>query len=171
MGYRIDSSYDLRPVMFTPDEVEAVMFGLRMAAAFAGPDLLPHTQSALARITLALPEGRRGETENLSQLLRALGAARVDSILVGGVAAAAHGSARLTQDVDVVYRRDADNFERLVAALGKTRPYLRGAHAFGVECRVLDLPTLIATKRAAGRPKDFEAIAELEILRDRDKPR
>jgi hypothetical protein len=38
---------------------------------------------------------------------------------------------------------------------------------FGVTCQVLDLPTLIATKRAAGRPKDFEAIAELEILRER----
>lgn len=28
----------------------------------------------------------------------------------------------------------------------------------------LDLPTLIKVKRAAGRPKDFEAIAELEAL-------
>lgn len=39
------------------------------------------------------------------------------------------------------------------------------AEVFGVKCRVLDLETLIATKRAAGRPKDFEAIAELELLR------
>ena len=49
--------------MFTPDEVEAVVLGLRMVASFGGPDLLPHTQSALARITLALPEARRGEME------------------------------------------------------------------------------------------------------------
>ncbi len=34
----------------------------------------------------------------------------------------------------------------------------------GVECKVLDLPTLIRVKRAAGRPKDFEAIAELERI-------
>jgi hypothetical protein len=32
---------------------------------------------------------------------------------------------------------------------------------------VLDLDALIRVKRAAGRPKDFEAIAELESLRDR----
>src|SRR4051794_29008015 len=32
---------------------------------------------------------------------------------------------------------------------------------FGIECRCLDLPTLIQVKRAAGRPKDQEAIAEL----------
>lgn len=35
---------------------------------------------------------------------------------------------------------------------------------FGTHCRCLDLPTLIETKRAAGRPKDFEAIAELEVI-------
>ena len=38
-------------------------------------------------------------------LLRALHAEGVDFILVGGVAARAHGSARLTQDLDIVYRR------------------------------------------------------------------
>jgi predicted nucleotidyltransferase len=35
---------------------------------------------------------------------------------------------------------------------------------FGIRCRCLDLPALIQTKRAAGRPKDLEAIAELEII-------
>ena len=32
---------------------------------------------------------------------------------------------------------------------------------FGLTCMVLDLEMLIEAKRAAGRPKDFEAIAEL----------
>ncbi|TAK82760.1 MAG: hypothetical protein EPO20_20380 [Betaproteobacteria bacterium] len=35
---------------------------------------------------------------------------------------------------------------------------------FGARCRCLDLPTLIAAKVAAGRPKDLEAIAELRAL-------
>ena len=35
---------------------------------------------------------------------------------------------------------------------------------FGRNVLVLDLPTLIRSKRAAGRPKDLEAIAELEAL-------
>ena len=38
---------------------------------------------------------------------------------------------------------------------------------YGIRCRCLDLNTLIRTKRAAGRPKDFEAIAELEIIQDK----
>ena len=35
---------------------------------------------------------------------------------------------------------------------------------FGVDCLCLDLPALIRAKRAAGRPKDLEAIAELETI-------
>ena len=38
--------------------------------------------------------------------------------------------------------------------------------AFGTAFRVLDLPTLIKAKRATGRPKDREALLELELLRD-----
>ncbi|MSV34581.1 MAG: hypothetical protein EXQ47_03150 [Bryobacterales bacterium] len=143
--------------------------------------------------------------------------AGVDYILVGGVAAAAHGSVRATQDVDIVYRREPENLKRLVNALGALQPYLRGAppglpfrfdtetlaqglnftlttslgwiallgeiagggkfedlapHAltvevFGVKCLILDLPSLIQTKRAMGRAKDLEAVAELEVIRER----
>jgi hypothetical protein len=40
------------------------------------------------------------------------------------------------------------------------------AEVFGVGCKFLDLDSLIAAKRAAGRPKDFEALAELEVIRE-----
>lgn len=36
--------------------------------------------------------------------------------------------------------------------------------AFGFECRCVNLDRLIQLKRAAGRPKDLEAIAELQAL-------
>ncbi|MCY4074296.1 MAG: hypothetical protein OXH04_02560 [Acidobacteria bacterium] len=38
--------------------------------------------------------------------------------------------------------------------------------AFGVTCRCVTLERLIRLKRAAGRVKDLEAVAELELLRD-----
>ena len=41
--------------------------------------------------------------------------------------------------------------------------------AFGVSCRVVTLELLIQLKRAAGRPKDFEAIAELQLLLDEQR--
>jgi hypothetical protein len=50
-------------------------------------------------------------------------------ILVGGAAANVHGSARLTQNVDIVYRRTGDNVGRLAAALAPFATYLRGAPA------------------------------------------
>ena len=84
---------------------------------------------------------------DLQGLLRALAAGEVEYILIGGAAGIAHGSARLTLDVDIVYRRTTAILD-----------------AFGVECRGLSLTTLIKAKRAAGRPKDFEAIAELEAI-------
>lgn len=37
---------------------------------------------------------------------------------------------------------------------------------FDTLCRCLSLPQLIRVKRAAGRPKDLEAIAELEAIEE-----
>jgi hypothetical protein len=41
--------------------------------------------------------------------------------------------------------------------------------AFGVKFRCVDLPTLINLKRAAGRPKDLESLAELQSLLEEEK--
>lgn len=154
---------------------------------------------------------------DFESLLGTLQRAGVEFIIVGGVAATIHGSARLTQDLDVVYRRTPKNIAALVGAIQAIEPYLRGAppglpfrfdvatvrqglnftlstslgpldllgeiaggggyeqlrqHTievtlFGANCDCLDLPTLLAVKRAAGRPKDLEAVAELETLHSR----
>lgn len=47
---------------------------------------------------------------------------------------------------------------------GELLPHSLEIELFGLACRCLDLPTLIQTKRAAGRPRDLEVIAELEAL-------
>lgn len=150
------------------------------------------------------------------RLLETLARGGVRFILVGGAAATAHGSARLTADLDVVYARDVENVRRLVASLAPFEPYLRGAppglpfrwaeetllagvnftlttslgpidllgeitgggryedllqgsvllSVFGFECRCLSLEQLIRVKRAAGRPRDLETVAELEAIRE-----
>jgi hypothetical protein len=45
-------------------------------------------------------------------------------------------------------------------------PHTIGLRVFDHDIVCLGLDKLIQVKRAAGRPKDFEAIAELEVLRD-----
>ena len=147
-------------------------------------------------------------------LLRLLSVNKVEFIIVGGAAATAHGSARLTLDLDVVYKRSSENIARIVNALKPIQPYLRGAPAglpfdwsvetiakglnftlittlgaldllgeivggggydqlfpetidveiAGVNCRCLNLERLIKVKRAAGRPKDLETVAELQQI-------
>ncbi len=148
------------------------------------------------------------------ELIRLLAGAGVEFIIIGGAAATAHGSARLTEDLDIVYRRETDNVKRLVQTLAPLQPYLRGAQPglpfsldeetvwsglnftlttalgfldlfgeitlggnyeellpysvrlplFGVEIQLISLQRLIDVKRSAGRPKDFEVIAELEAI-------
>jgi len=153
---------------------------------------------------------------DFERILDALHTAEVSFVIIGGVAATVHGSARLTSDIDVVYERSRPNIERLVEALSPLRPYLRGAppglpfrfdvetllrglnftlttdagpvdvlgeiagigdyaavlavsedvSLFGATCRCINLDALIVSKRAAGRPKDLEAVAELELIRE-----
>ena len=152
----------------------------------------------------------------LKHFLDAMHERQVEFIIIGGIAARIHGSARITQDVDIVYGRSDANIERIVRALAPFNPYLRGApeglpfswdfrtvkaglnftlrtsvgdidllgevtgggryedlidhsvpaDALGHRTFVVSLPWLIHLKRSAGRSKDLEAIAELEILRD-----
>lgn len=151
---------------------------------------------------------------NYRELIRSLAAGRVEFLIVGGAAAIAHGASRLTEDLDLVYRRNQQNVEAIIKSLAPFAPYLRGApqglpfkweaetiwsglnftlttslgpldlfgeitlggtyddllpytvtlDVFDCRCLCLGLERLIEVKRAAGRPRDLEAIAELQAL-------
>ncbi len=153
---------------------------------------------------------------DFQRILERLSEADVSFIIIGGVAATVHGSARLTSDIDIVYQRSLENIERLVSALGPLSAYLRGAPKglpfhfdletvrrglnftlttdagdvdvlgevtgigdynavwsvsedvalFGRIYRCITLEGLITAKRAAGRTKDLEAVAELELIQE-----
>lgn len=64
---------------------------------------------------------------DLAQVVPPLVKAKADFILIGGMAAILHGSARVTFDVDLVYQRAKANFDRLAKALQPFRPTLRDA--------------------------------------------
>jgi predicted DNA-binding transcriptional regulator YafY len=63
VGYRLSPAFDLPPLMFTMDEVEALVAGARMVEAWGGPALGGHARSAVSKIALALPKSRREEIE------------------------------------------------------------------------------------------------------------
>jgi predicted nucleotidyltransferase len=60
-------------------------------------------------------------------ILEALHNKKVRYLLVGGLAMRCHGSAHLTDDMDLYYARDAANLAALVEALAPLHPRLRGA--------------------------------------------
>jgi hypothetical protein len=59
-------------------------------------------------------------------ILRSLIAHEVRFIVVGGLAAQAHGSPSLTGDLDICYARDGDNLARLSATLEELAAVRRG---------------------------------------------
>jgi predicted DNA-binding transcriptional regulator YafY len=63
VGYQLAPGYNLTPIMFTPDEVEALVAGARILEAWGGPELGAHVRTAIAKVALALPKGRREEIE------------------------------------------------------------------------------------------------------------
>jgi predicted nucleotidyltransferase len=70
---------------------------------------------------MSFPETKFG------QVLEILSRGEIRFIVIGGLAAIAHGNARSTYDVDVVYSRARENIQRLVQIIGPYQPYLRGA--------------------------------------------
>jgi predicted DNA-binding transcriptional regulator YafY len=56
--------FDVPPIMFTFDEIEVLVAGIRMMESWGGPALAASGRSALEKITHALPEGRRREIES-----------------------------------------------------------------------------------------------------------
>ena len=147
-------------------------------------------------------------------MLRGLAEARIDFVVVGGVASVLAGSPRVTNDLDICYDPGDENISRLAHLLAGWLEYPRGVEAglpfvmdertfrqtpimtlrtaegdldlldrvegvgtfadamagaveyeaFGIHFRALDLPALIASKRAAARPKDLSQLPELEAL-------
>jgi Nucleotidyl transferase of unknown function (DUF2204) len=63
---------------------------------------------------------------DVKRILQVLTAHGVDFVVIGGMAAVLHGSATLTQDVDISFAQDDANLEALGGALRELRASLRG---------------------------------------------
>jgi predicted DNA-binding transcriptional regulator YafY len=61
VGYALPKGYELPPLMFTEEELEALALGARVVASWAGAELERAADSALARIERVLPERLRAQ--------------------------------------------------------------------------------------------------------------
>ncbi|MFN9214289.1 MAG: hypothetical protein ACK6CY_11915 [Gemmatimonadota bacterium] len=122
------------------------------------------TQRSLAGIfgaatTPALPgavresAGRGVPVLQLQEVLSRLLSAGVRFVVVGGVAARAHRSHRMTDDLDLCYEPTDDNRDRLVGVLAVWSPYLRGAPPglpFVLDRRMLRAAPIMTLVTSAG---------------------
>lgn len=103
---------------------------------------------------------------DIRRVVEALDRHQVAYLLVGGVAARFHGAERLTKDVDLVPRSEADNLDRLAAALRELGAFLRVGGLTDVEARalptVLDGPSLARMEISTWRTD----AGDLDVLRD-----
>ncbi|MFL5483714.1 MAG: hypothetical protein ACJ8AK_16150 [Gemmatimonadaceae bacterium] len=159
---------------------------------------------------------------SFASMLGGLTKIKIRFVVIGGVAAAIHGSSRVTNDLDICYDAgDRANVAALARLLAGWKAYPRGVEqdlpfimddrtmrgapimtlattegdldimdrvagvgdyaivrkhsqeitALGLSFQVIDLAWLIKAKRAAGRPRDFDHLPELEALLElRKKP-
>jgi predicted DNA-binding transcriptional regulator YafY len=60
VGYIMREGFDLPPLMFTRDEIVALVAGARMVRAFGGAQMARAAEEALVKISAVLPEAERG---------------------------------------------------------------------------------------------------------------
>lgn len=95
------------------------------------------------------------------EILTRLVAAGVRFVVVGGLAAQAHGSPSLTRDLDICFGRDRENLEAIARVLGKIAAIRRGLPLDSPRMPPLDARTLRASSlfRLATSFGDFDLLA------------
>jgi predicted DNA-binding transcriptional regulator YafY len=115
VGYALRREYDLPPLMFDADELEALALGARVAASFGDDGLGRAAESALSKIEAVLPARLRARLAQSPLYAPRTGAGRSSAYALAVARAALTGRRRL----HLRYcRRDGDESERVVRPLG-----------------------------------------------------
>jgi hypothetical protein len=80
-----------------------------------------------ARLGRSVEDNRRQIMVDAVGIVRQLLAHQVEFVVVGGQAMRAQGAAYITEDLDLCYRRTAQNIAAIAAAFAPLHPHLRGA--------------------------------------------
>jgi predicted DNA-binding transcriptional regulator YafY len=63
VGYLLREGFDLPPLMFTRDEIVALVAGARMVRAFGGAEMARAAEEALVKISAVLPDAERARVD------------------------------------------------------------------------------------------------------------
>jgi predicted DNA-binding transcriptional regulator YafY len=98
VGYVMEEGYDLPPLMFTRDEIVALVAGARLIRAFGGADMARGAEEALVKIGAVLPEAERARAGRVP--IHAIGPRMTDDLraMIDRLEVATDASLRLTLD-------------------------------------------------------------------------
>lgn len=155
VGYRLPRSFELPPLMFTADELEALVAGARMAEAWGDPVLKEAARSLMRKAEAALPQGQRKRLSELPFLVPDYAVRPEMSAFLGELRLAL----REHRKVRMAYARaDGQTSERVAEPLGVVFWGNRWCLAAWCELRQ-DLRTF-----------RLDRIGALEVLEDRFQP-
>ena len=106
---------------------------------------------------------------DIERELKLLAEHHIDCVIIGGIAARAHGSSYETSDLDICYARDPDNLNKLAIALHSVHATLRGAPSdipFRLEAQTLRHGLNFTFDTDIG---SLDLLAELEAILEYEK--
>jgi hypothetical protein len=102
----------------------------RLADNARSGQLVYAMEDAGRRLRKAPPADERRQCMfDASPILQQLAVHQVEFVIIGGLAMRIHGSAHVTDDLDICYRRTPANMQAVAAAFAPLHVYLRGAPA------------------------------------------
>ncbi len=80
IGYLLRRGFDLPPLMFTTEEIEAIAVGARLVARTGDPSLQDAAESVLSKVTVVLPEALRTQLASTPIFVSPSGAPAAEKI-------------------------------------------------------------------------------------------
>ena len=115
VGYTIRRDYDLPPLMFDGEEIEALVLGARVAAAFGDASLAKAARSVISKVEAVLPERLKPQLSQSALFAPRTRAGRASSDALLAIRAALADQRKLKMRYQ---RKDGVETERVVRPLG-----------------------------------------------------
>jgi predicted DNA-binding transcriptional regulator YafY len=116
VGYRLSRHYQLPPLMFDRQEVEALLLGARMVASWGDQEMGRYAKQAMQKILAVLPDNLRHHDENLPLLVPQIDEAQN---FYTAHSQALRAAIRERQRVEIDYQReDGEGSTRSIEPLG-----------------------------------------------------
>lgn len=98
VGYRLRRGYQIPPLMFDGAELQALVFGVRVAKVYGDPDMAQAADRVLAKVDAVLPQRLRGELESERLMVPVRALPTGASQMLGEVREAINRRCRLQMD-------------------------------------------------------------------------